>query len=686
MPKLKINDTEIEVAPGTSVLQACEQLGIEIPRFCYHDKLSVPGNCRMCLVEVEKAPKPQASCALPCSDGMVVKTDSPLVHRARRNVMEMLLINHPLDCPICDQAGECDLQDQAVAYGFDRGRYAEAKRAVKDKELGPLIETHMTRCIQCTRCVRFADEIAGTPVLGGFNRSDHMEIGTYIDKAVSTELSGNLIDVCPVGALTSKPYAFEARPWELDKTETIDVLDAVGSNIRVDSRGQEVLRILPRLNEEVNEEWINDRSRFACDGLKYQRLDRPYVRNAAGALQPASWQDAFAVIASQFKGRPGASIAAIAGDMVDAESMFALKSLMQALGSPNYDCRQDGAQYDVGQRAGYTFNSGIAGIEQADAILLIGTNPRYEATLINSRIRKRWLKGGLRVAMVGEEADLTYPVQYLGNSARALDDMLQGRNTSGAFLKNAKNPMIIIGAGALARKDGAHLHFRARQLAEAFGVVRDGWNGFNVLQLAASRVGGLDMGFVPAAGGKSTAEILQGAAAGQVGLVYLLGADEIDTSKLSKAFVIYQGHHGDKGAECADVVLPGAAYTEKNALYVNMEGRVQAARRAVFPPGEAREDWAIIRALSDVLGHTLPFDNLSQLRQRLAEAHPTFAQLDVQQPVNWGNFGRDGVLDAISFTAVNARDFYRNDTISRASPTMAKCIEAFLGNVAEAAE
>ncbi len=685
MPKLKINDIEIEVEQGTSVLQACEQLGIEIPRFCYHDKLSVPGSCRMCLVEVEKTPKPQASCALPCGEGMVVKTNTPVVQRARQNVMEMLLMNHPLDCPICDQGGECDLQDQAVAYGLDRGRYAEAKRAVQDKDLGPLIKTAMTRCIHCTRCIRFADEIAGTPVLGAFGRSEQMEIGTYVEKAVNSELSGNLVDVCPVGALTSKPYAFKARPWELSKTQTIDVMDAVGSNIRVDSRGQEVLRILPRLHEGVNEEWIHDKTRYACDGLKRQRLDKPYVRDADGKLKPTSWDDAFAAVARQVKLLSGEAMAAIAGDLADVESMFALKQLMQSLKSPNMDCRQDGALYDVSQRVGYTFNTTIAGIEKADAILLVGTNPRLEASLVNARIRKRWLRGGLKVGVIGEQVDLTYPVNHLGVSPLVLDEILHGRHAFCDIFKNAKNPMIIVGASALARKDSLFIQYRARKIAEMYHLVRDGWNGFNVLQSVASRVAGLDMGFVPAAGGKSTNDIIAAAQQGKIGLLYLLGADEIDTSKLGKAFVVYQGHHGDAGANRADVILPGCAYTEKTALYMNTEGRLQSAYRAVFPPGESREDWRILRALSQVLGAALPYDTLSQLRQKLVQAHAIFARLDHVEPAPWNTFARDGVLESAPLHS-GITNFYQTDVISRASPTMADCVEAFLKPVAEAAE
>ncbi|HEU0117676.1 MAG TPA: NADH-quinone oxidoreductase subunit NuoG, partial [Alphaproteobacteria bacterium] len=499
MPKLTIDGIELEVAAGTSVLQACEQLGIEVPRFCYHDKLSVPANCRMCLVEIEKTPKPIASCAMPCNDGMIVHTDSPMVTKARKGVMEMLLINHPLDCPICDQGGECDLQDQAMGYGFDRSRYDENKRAVKDKDLGPLVKTVMTRCIHCTRCVRFSEEIGGTPELGGLFRGEKMEISN-LNHALTSELSGNLIDICPVGALTNKPLAFEVRPWELQKTESIDVMDAVGSNIRVDARGGEVMRILPCLNEDVNEEWISDKTRFACDGLMRQRLDKPYVRKD-GKLRPASWPEAFTAIAAKLKDVAGGRIAAIAGDLADCESMFALKSLLQNLGSPNMDCRQDGADYDVSSRAAYIMNSGIAGIEQADAVLLIGTNPRAEGVMVNARIRKRWLKGGMRVGMIGTQVDLGYPYRHLGNSASVIADLIAGKNEFAKILQNAKKPMVIVGAGAMAGKDGAALQTSVRELAEKFNMVRDDWNGFNVLQLAASRVGGLDLGFVPQSGG-----------------------------------------------------------------------------------------------------------------------------------------------------------------------------------------
>ncbi|WP_448187898.1 NADH-quinone oxidoreductase subunit NuoG [Azospirillum sp. sgz301742] len=681
MPKLTIDGIEIEVEPGTSVLQACEQLGIEIPRFCYHERLSVPANCRMCLVEMEKAPKPVASCAMPCADGMVIKTDTETVHKARKGVMEFLLINHPLDCPICDQGGECDLQDQAVAYGYDRSRYGENKRAVKDKYMGPLIKTIMTRCIHCTRCIRFVNEICGVADIGAVNRGEHMEITTFVEKAIASELSGNLADVCPVGALTSKPYAFTTRPWELRKTETVDVMDAIGSNIRVDTRGSEVMRVIPRVNEDVNEEWISDKTRFANDGLKRQRLDRPYVRRN-GKLQPATWAEAFAAVAAKVKGLPGSKIAAIAGDMADTESMLALKELMAALGSSNIDCRQDGASFDTTARAGYLFNSGIAGIEKADVILLVGTNPRWEGAIVNARIRKRYLMGGLKVGVIGPQVDLTYPSTHLGNGPQALQELIDGKGAFAEVLKGAKRPMLILGQGAFQRADGPAIQAAARALAESTNMIQDGWNGFNVLHTAAARVGGLDIGFLPGSGGRNVQGILDGASKGEIEVVYLLGADEIDTARLGSAFVVYQGHHGDAGASRADVILPGAAYTEKNAIYVNTEGRPQLARLATFPPGEAREDWKILRALSEQLGHTLPYDSLTQLRRRLAEVNPIFCSIGVLTPAPWQAFGTAGTLDAAPF-ASPITNFYMTDPISRASETMARCTETFVSPAQE---
>ncbi|HUN48620.1 MAG TPA: NADH-quinone oxidoreductase subunit NuoG [Stellaceae bacterium] len=671
MPKLTVNGIAVEVPAGATVFQACQQIGVEVPHFCYHQRLSIAGNCRMCLVDIEKSPKPVASCCMPAADGMVVHTESERARKARHGVMEFLLINHPLDCPICDQGGECDLQDQAMAYGWGRSRYAEEKRAVREKNFGPLVKTEMTRCIHCTRCIRFLTEVAGVQELGATSRGEHMEITTYIERALTSELSANIIDLCPVGALTSKPYAFVARPWELEKTESVDALDAVGSNIRIDARGAQVLRILPRLNEDVNEEWLSDKSRFAVDGLSRRRLDRPFLRKN-GKLVAVEWRDAFEAIAARIRGVPGTALAAIAGDLADAEAMLALKELMTALGSPNLDCRQDGAALDGATRAGYLFNTTIAGIERADVCLLIGSDPRREASLVNARLRKRWLQGRFKVAAIGPELDLTYPATMLGTGPEVLDALIAGTHPWSETLKSAKAPMLILGQGALTRPDGAQVLAKARKLAETYGLVREGWNGFNVLHTAAARVGGLDLKFLPGQGGRDVAGILESAGKGEISVVYLLGADEIDIARLGKAFVIYQGHHGDAGAHRADVILPGAAYTEKDATYVNTEGRVQRGRRAVFPPGEAREDWTIIRALSDVLGHKLPYDSLAQLRQRLSTVAPTFATVDEIAPAAWGPFGREGTLAAQPF-AYPIEDFYRTDPISRASPTMAEC-------------
>jgi len=677
MPNVKIDGTEVEVPAGITVLQACEMAGVEIPRFCYHERLSVAGNCRMCLVEVSPGPpKPAASCALPVADGMEIKTDSEMVKKARNGVMEFLLINHPLDCPICDQGGECDLQDQAMAYGRDGSRFEEHKRAVKDKHMGPLVKTIMTRCIHCTRCVRFATEVAGVPELGMLGRGEHAEITTYLEKALDSELSANVIDLCPVGALTSKPYAFVSRPWELSKTESVDVLDAVGAAIRVDSRQTEVLRVLPRLNEDVNEEWLADKSRYACDGLMRQRLDRPYLREN-GKLREADWNEAFGAIAAKVKGTSADRIAAIAGDLCDAESMFALKQLMGSLGVTSIDCRQDGAKLAAGTRGAYVMNTGIAALESADAVLLVGTNPRWEAPLVNTRLRKAWLQGGARIGVVGPQRDLSYPSEYLGAGPETLSSIADGSHDFAAVLKDAERPVVIVGMGALAREDGEAVLGTLRKLADNCNLVRDGWNGFNVLHTAAARVGGLDIGFVPGDGGRDTNAILAGAEAGDVDVVYLLGADELDTSKLEKAFVIYQGHHGDAGAHCADVILPGSAYTEKNGTYVNTEGRVQLARQAVQPPGDAREDWTIIRALSAVLETGLDYVTLGDVRTAMAQANPVFEKVDELSAATWGSFGSDDEMSAAPFESPIA-NYYMTDPISRASETMAECTREFV--------
>ena len=672
MPTLTINGVEVEVVPGATVLQACEDAGFEIPRFCYHERLSIAGNCRMCLVEMEKSPKPIASCAMPAADGMVIHTNTATVRKARQGVMEFLLINHPLDCPICDQGGECDLQDQAMAYGFNRNRFDENKRAVKDKDMGPLIKTIMTRCIHCTRCVRFATEIAGSDELGAIGRGEDMEITTYLEQALTSELSGNLADICPVGALTHKPYAFSARPWELDKTETIDVHDAVGSNIRVDSRGTEVMRVLPRLHEDINEEWISDKTRYACDGLKRQRLDTPYVRRQ-GKLRPATWSQAFAAIAARLKGLDGAKIAALAGDMACAESMMALKDLMNRLGSPHIDCRQDGAKLDAAVRAGYLFNTTIAGIEAADACLLIATNPKWEAPLINARLRKRYLAGGFKMAAVGPRPDsASGAVEHLGAGAETLTQIAVGGHPFCQVLSSADRPMLILGQGALARRDGAAVLAAARTIAERCGLVKEGWNGFNVLHTAAARVAGLDLGLVPGDSGLDVEGVFEASAKGEIEALYLLGADELDLSGLGEVFVIYQGHHGDRGAQRADVILPGAAYTEKSATWVNTEGRVQLGVQATSPPGEARQDWAILRALSEALGQTLPYDDVSVLRARMVRLAPHFGRVDEIEPAAWGDFGRAGKMNAAPFESP-IRDFYQSNPLCRASVTMAEC-------------
>ncbi len=670
MVKMVVDGRELDVAAGSTVLQACEQAGAEIPRFCYHERLSIAGNCRMCLVELEKAPKPIASCAYPIAEGMVVRTDTPMVRQARRGVMEFLLINHPLDCPICDQGGECDLQDQSFAYGMDHSRYAENKRAVKDKYLGPLVKTVMTRCIQCTRCIRFATEVAGVSELGATARGEDMEIGTYVEKALTSELSGNLIDICPVGALTSKPYAFVARPWELTKTESVDVMDALGTPIRIDARGAEVLRILPRVNDDINEEWLSDKARFAFDGLKRRRLDKPWVRRQ-GRLEAASWADAFGAIAARMRGVSGDRVGAIAGDLCDAESMLALRDLMGAIGSANLDCRQDGAKLDASRREFYLFNSGIAGIDAADAILLIGCNPRREAPVLNARLRRR-VVAGVHVGAIGPRADLTYDVTYL-------DGM------TAEFFRGAAQPMIVLGQGALARGDGAAVLAAAWNLAREAGALTPEWHGFNVLHTAAARVGALDVGFLPGKGGRD----LDAMMGGGVDVLWLLGADEFDTRRIgTETFTIYVGHHGDAGASRADVILPGCAYTEKNGTYVNTEGRVQRGYRALFAPGEAREEWRIIRAFSDVLGKPLPYDDLDGVRAHLERANPVFARTGLPRFGANDMGGPDAGGMALSGTPFlpAVTDYYQTNAICRASPTMAECSRLYAPATAIAAE
>ena len=693
MAKLKVDGKEIEVPDHFTLLQACEEAGAEVPRFCFHERLSVAGNCRMCLVEVKGGPpKPAASCAMgvrdirggPNGELPEVFTNTPMVKMAREGVMEFLLINHPLDCPICDQGGECDLQDQAIAFGMDSSRYTENKRAVEDKYIGPLVKTVMNRCIHCTRCVRFTTEVAGIAELGLIGRGEDAEITTYLEQAMTSELQGNVVDLCPVGALTSKPFAFTARPWELNKTESIDVMDALGSAIRVDTRGREVMRIMPRINDEVNEEWISDKSRFIWDGLKTQRLDRPYVRRD-GRLQVATWGEAFAAIKSAVATTSGAKIGAIAGDLASVEEMYALKALINSLGSTNTDCRQDGAALDPSLgRASYLFNSTIEGIELADAILIVGANPRYEAAVLNARIRQAWRRSGLPIGVIGEGGEMRYPYEHLGAGTDTLSELVSGKNAFVEKLKAAKNPLIIIGQGALVGAEGLAVLGNAAKLASAVGAVSDEWNGFAVLHTAASRVGGLDLGFVPGEGGVAAADMLT-----SMDVLFLLGADELDFTRKSAKFTVYIGSHGDNGAHHADVILPGATYTEKSGTWVNTEGRVQMGNRAGFAPGDAREDWAIIRALSDVLGKKLPFDSLGALRARLYADYPHFAALDEIAP------GAGAIIAAVakkagkmtkSAFASPVQDFYLTNPIARASALMAECSALARNNFQAAAE
>ncbi|ASW06184.1 NADH-quinone oxidoreductase subunit NuoG [Rhizobium sp. 11515TR] len=693
MAKLKIDGKEIEVPDHYTLIQACEEAGAEVPRFCFHERLSVAGNCRMCLVEVKGGPpKPQASCAMgvrdirggPNGELPEVFTNTPMVKKAREGVMEFLLINHPLDCPICDQGGECDLQDQAMAFGIDSSRYQEDKRAVEDKYIGPLVKTVMNRCIHCTRCVRFTTEVAGISELGLIGRGEDAEITTYLEQAMTSELQGNVVDLCPVGALTSKPFAFTARPWELNKTESIDVMDALGSAIRVDTRGREVMRVLPRVNEQINEEWISDKTRFIWDGLKTQRLDKPYVRKD-GRLQPASWSDAFAAIKSAVSATSGDKIGAIAGDLASVEEMYALGELLKSLGSENLDCRQDGTALDPSLgRASYIFNPSIQGIEAADALLIVGANPRFEAAVLNSRIRKRWRRGKFPIGVIGEAADLRYSYDYLGAGPDTLADLVSGSHSFADVLKNAQKPMIIIGQGALIREDGAEVLANAAKLAAAVGVVKEDWNGFAVLHTAAARVGGLDLGFVPGAKGVNAATMLS-----SMDVLFLLGADELDFSRKGAKFTVYIGSHGDNGAQNADVILPAAAYTEKSGTWVNTEGRVQMGNRAGFAPGDAREDWAIIRALSDVLGKKLPFDSLRELRAKLYAAYPHFAGIDEIAEGDSAQIAalakKAGAMGKSAF-ASPIKDFYLTNPITRASAVMAECSALARNNFRVAAE
>ena len=668
MPKVTVDGVELEVPAGATVLQACELAGKEIPRFCYHERLSIAGNCRMCLVEVKPGPpKPQASCALPAAEGQEIRTDSPMVKKAREGVMEFLLINHPLDCPICDQGGECDLQYQSVAYGRGASRYHEHKRAVTEKYMGPLIKTVMTRCIHCTRCVRFSEEVAGVDEIGALYRGEATQITTYLEHAAKHEMSANVIDLCPVGALTSRPYAFEARPWELRKTLSIDVSDAVGANIRIDSRGREALRILPRVNDDVNEEWLSDKGRFQVDGLTRRRLDRPWIRRD-GKLVAASWDEAFAAVA---KVNPGKDIAVIAGDLVDCETMFAAKALAGALGSTLLEGRQTGLSYDCSNLAAVNFNSTLAGIETADVVLIVGSQVRWEAPLVNSRLRKA-AKAGAKFFVVGPEWETTFPATFLGSDLSVLDKLPKAAADA---LKGAERPALILGGAGLGK--GALNGCLA--LAEKYKLVRDDWNGFNVLHMAASRMGGLMLGYAQPGG-------IADLAAAKPKLVLALGADEVDFTKFADSIVVYVGHHGDKGAHAADIILPAAAFSEKPGTYVNTEGRVQRADKAVFAPGDAREDWTILRALADALGVSVGFDNFDELRGAMAAAVPALGHeglADYGALPKAAKAKSEGVIEAYPI-----KDFYLTNPIARASETMQRCSAELLHGeeFAEAAE
>ncbi|XP_005094305.1 NADH-ubiquinone oxidoreductase 75 kDa subunit, mitochondrial [Aplysia californica] len=682
-----VDDKQVFVEPGTTVLQACAAAGVEIPRFCYHDRLSIAGNCRMCLVEVERSAKPVASCAMPVMKGMKVKTDSPVTRKAREGVMEFLLVNHPLDCPICDQGGECDLQDQSMAFGSDRSRFTDnaftGKRAVEDKNIGPLIKTIMTRCIHCTRCIRFASEIAGVEDLGTSGRGTEMQVGTYVEKMFKSEMSGNVIDLCPVGALTSKPYAFTARPWENRRIESVDVMDAVGSNIVVCMRSNEVMRILPRLNEDINEEWISDKTRFAYDGLKRQRLTTPFVRSGTGELVPADWESAFVKIAERVNATDGDLIAGVAGGQVDAEALIALKDMLNRLGSESVCTEEKFPMTNSGIdfRSNYIMNTTISGIEESDLILLVGTNPRLEAPLVNARIRKTWINSDLCVTVLGAPVDLSYDYQYLGDSFELLTDILNDKHPLAKGLKEASKPMIILGSAVLQGENSGAILDTVKSLSEKLraGSEQEDWKVFNVLHTQANQVGALDLGYAPGV------DAMKGS---KPSVLFLLGADAGTVKRedlYENALVVYIGHHGDYGAQIADVVLPAAAYTEKDAVYVNTEGRAQIGRQAVSPPGMARQDWKIIRALSEMLGVTLPYDKLSDVRARLGEVSPTFNHAGQVEDAGFFNLSDSATVprkesrpavQPLSPALLSLRDFYMTDPISRASLTMAKCVQA----------
>ena len=680
MPKITINNKVIDFQDGMTVMQACELADVEIPRFCYHDKLSIAGNCRMCLVEMEKSPKPIASCAMPAAEGMNIKTNTELVKKARQGVMEFLLINHPLDCPICDQGGECDLQDQALHYGFDKSRYEENKRAVKNKYMGPLVSTIMTRCIHCTRCVRFSTEIAGVDDIGLLGRGENAEITTYLEKTIESELSGNVIDLCPVGALTNKPYAFQSRPWELKKTESVDVFDGMGASIRIDSKGKNVLRVLPRLNEEINEEWINDKTRFAIDGLSRQRLDKPYIK-IDNKLEATSWDTALKLVASEIKKRGAENTSAFSGKFSDIESLYSTKNFLNLLNSEFYDCRFDNTQFVPGHRSSYLFNSSIQKIDEADAILIIGSNPKWEAAVLNSRIRKAYLNNNCQIALIGPKINLTYKYTHLSNDISYLNNILNEKSDFLEHLKNAKNPLMLIGSSAINYNDGIEILKICAEICNKFNIVNESENGFNILNQNISRVGALDIGFYSKNFDRDFKVSLTKHIRDTNPVVFLLGLDEINFSSLKDSFVIYIGHHGDEGANNADIILPSPAFPEKTSTFVNIEGRVLQTTKCFNPIGEAKEEWKIFRALSQEFKEQLKFNNLQELRQEIIKNFPHLNQLNTLPNKSEVNFGKSHIIDNKEIE-YNIKNFYMTDSISRASVNMANCTKEILNRVA----
>ena len=665
MLKLKVNDIDIEVEEGLTVLQACEKAGVEIPRFCYHEKLSIAGNCRMCLVEMEKSPKPIASCAMPAAEGMNIKTNTSKVEKARKGVMEFLLANHPLDCPVCDQGGECDLQDQSMFYGVDKSRYKENKRSVPDKNMGPLIKTQMTRCIHCTRCIRFATEIAGVPEIGAIGRGEDMQITTYLEQSMQSELSANVIDLCPVGALTSKPYVFEARPWELKKTESIDVMDAVGSNIRIDTYGWEVKRVLPLINEDINEEWISDKTRYACDGLLNQRLDTPYIKYN-GKFEKASWPEVFKIIKSRIENTPKNKIGGFVGDLTNMETSFIFKEFFdRTIESDYYDFRTSNRFIDDDERENYIFNSSINGIEQSDLIFLIGTNPRYEATILNARIRKSFVNNNTKVISLNDIGNLTYPYESLDGQTKTLKDILENKHKLSNILKSSKKPMIIIGESFFNLKSSKNIFYLIKDYLKSNFKFDNEWNPLNILSTDASTVGNIDIGvFNNKLGNNITLEKLQN---NELELLFLIGQDNLDINKKNE-FIIYIGSHGDRGAEVADIILPGAAYTEQTAHYTNLEGKIQKAYKASYPPGEAKEDWQIINELAEYMNNRKLFNDKDELISSMIN----FVNLKNNNSVSeTKNLDKDNFEDEI--LKIEIKDYYFSNVVARASKTMIDC-------------